>query len=161
MITACIPEPYRSYNQHITTLKTQPTMPDSKLQHPIKPPTSPSFLNGITILLAYQLVGEITSRLLQLPIPGPVIGMILLFVTLLVRGTFEKHLDTASSALLSHLSLLFVPAGVGVVTHLNLIGKQWLPITAALVFSTILTLAVTALIMLSIKRLLEGKRHAE
>jgi holin-like protein len=121
----------------------------------------PDFLNGITILLGYQLVGEVTSRLLQLPIPGPVIGMILLFITLLMRGTLEKTLDTATSALLSHLSLLFVPAGVGVVTHLNLIGKQWLPITAALLLSTIITLAATALIMLGVKRLLGGKQHAE
>lgn len=136
-------------------------MPDSKLQHPTKPPASPAFLNGITILLGYQLVGEITSHLLQLPIPGPVIGMILLFITLLVRGTLEKTLDTASCALLTHLSLLFVPAGVGVVTHFNLIGKQWLPITAALLFSTIITLAATALIMLGVKRLLGGKQHAE
>lgn len=121
----------------------------------------PDFLNGITILLGYQLVGEVTSRLLQLPVPGPVIGMILLFVTLLMRGTLEKTLDTATSALLSHLSLLFVPAGVGVVTHLNLIGKQWLPITAALLLSTIITLAATALIMLGVKRLLGGKQHAD
>ncbi len=122
----------------------------------------PDFLNGITILLAYQLVGEITSRLLQLPVPGPVIGMILLFLTLLLRGSLEKTLDSAATALLSHLSLLFVPAGVGVVVHLDLIGDEWLPISIALVLSTLITLAATALIMLAIKRLLHrGNTHAE
>ncbi|HRJ52078.1 MAG TPA: CidA/LrgA family protein [Candidatus Thiothrix moscowensis] len=122
----------------------------------------PDFLNGITILLAYQLVGEITSRLLQLPVPGPVIGMILLFLTLLLRGSLEKTLDSATTALLSHLSLLFVPAGVGVVVHLDLIGDEWLPISIALVLSTLITLAATALIMLAIKRLLHrGNTHAE
>lgn len=122
----------------------------------------PDFLNGITILLAYQLVGEITSRLLQLPVPGPVIGMILLFLTLLLRVSLEKMLDSAATALLSHLSLLFVPAGVGVVVHLDLIGDEWLPISIALVLSTLITLAATALIMLAIKRLLNrGNTHAE
>lgn len=122
----------------------------------------PDFLNGITILLAYQLVGEITSRLLQLSVPGPVIGMILLFLTLLLRGSLEKTLDSATTALLSHLSLLFVPAGVGVVVHLDLIGDEWLPISIALVLSTLITLAATALIMLAIKRLLHrGNTHAE
>jgi putative effector of murein hydrolase LrgA (UPF0299 family) len=118
---------------------------------------SPNFLNGITILLAYQLVGEVSARLLQLPVPGPVVGMVLLFITLLLRGGLEKTLDTASSALLSHLSLLFVPAGVGVIVHFHRIGHEWLPITVALLLSTVITLAATALIMLGVSRLL-GKR---
>lgn len=144
---------------HLTNVSTM-SHPES--QNSTHIPLSPSFLTGITILLAYQLVGEITSRLLQLPIPGPVIGMVLLLITLLVRKTLEKTLETASGALLSHLSLLFVPAGVGVVTNLELIGKQWLPITVALVLSTLITLAATALIMLGIRRLLErGKHYAE
>ncbi|MDD5392200.1 MAG: CidA/LrgA family protein [Thiothrix sp.] len=118
---------------------------------------SPNFLNGITILLVYQLVGEVSARLLQLPVPGPVVGMVLLFITLLLRGGLEKTLDTASSALLSHLSLLFVPAGVGVIVHFHRIGNEWLPITVALLLGTVITLAATALIMLGVSHLL-GKR---
>ncbi len=72
------------------------------------------FLNGVTLLLVYQLTGEILVRLLGLPIPGPVLGMVMLFVTLMIRGSAPPDsLSEASSALLSHLSLLFVPAGVG------------------------------------------------
>lgn len=122
---------------------------------------SPDFLTGITILLVYQLIGEVSSRLLQLPVPGPVIGMMLLFCTLLLRGSLEKTLDTASSALLSHLSLLFVPAGVGVIVHFGRISGEWLPLTVALLLSAIITLAATALIMQGISRLLghKGNEH--
>lgn len=121
-------------------------------------PVSPNFLNGITILLVYQLVGEVSARLLNLPIPGPVIGMVLLFITLLLRGGLEQVVEPAASALLSHLSLLFVPAGVGVMVHFGRIGDEWLPLSVALVFSTVITLAATALIMLGVQRLLHGKK---
>lgn len=123
---------------------------------------SPDFLTGITILLVYQLVGEVSSRLLHLPVPGPVLGMLLLFCTLVWRGSLEKTLDTASSALLSYLSLLFVPAGVGVIMHFGRIGDEWLPISAALLLSALITLAATALIMQGVSRLLghqEDKTH--
>lgn len=106
-----------------------------------------NFLTGITLLLAYQLVGEVTVRLFGLPIPGPVLGMMLLFITLLIRGYTPESLNTASSALLSHLSLLFVPAGVGMMVHFDRIASEWLPITLALFFSTLITMAATAGIM--------------
>lgn len=106
-----------------------------------------SFLTGMTFLLAYQLAGEVTVRLLGLPIPGPVLGMMMLFITLLIRGYTPESLNTASSALLSHLSLLFVPAGVGMMVHFDRIASEWLAITLALFFSTIITMVATAGIM--------------
>lgn len=112
------------------------------------------FLNGITLLLIYQLAGEVSVLLLRLPVPGPVLGMIMLFLTLLVRGRPVVAMDTASSALLSHLSLLFVPAGVGMITHFDHIAEEWLPIGVALVLGAIITLAATAAIMLGVSRLL-------
>jgi putative effector of murein hydrolase LrgA (UPF0299 family) len=119
------------------------------------------FLNGITILLIYQLVGEVSGRLLQLPIPGPVLGMVLLFLSLLLRDSLAATLHEASSALLGHLSLLFVPAGVGVIAHFQRIGHEWLPISIALILSTVITLAATAWIMQGVSHLLtkRGKRH--
>lgn len=105
------------------------------------------FLNGITLLLVYQLVGEVTVRLLGLPIPGPVLGMVMLFVTLMIRGKVLASVGQASTALLSHLSLLFVPAGVGMMAHFDRIADEWLPITLALLFSTVITMIATALIM--------------
>lgn len=105
------------------------------------------FLNGVTLLLVYQLTGEILVRLLGLPIPGPVLGMVMLFVTLMIRGSAPDSLSEASSALLSHLSLLFVPAGVGMMTHFGRIADEWLPIILALFLSTVITMVATALIM--------------
>jgi holin-like protein len=90
----------------------------------------------VTLLLVYQLTGEILVRLLGLPIPGPVLGMVMLFVTLMIRGNAPDSLSEASSALLSHLSLLFVPAGVGMMTHFGRIADEWLPITLALFLTT-------------------------
>ena len=105
------------------------------------------FLNGITLLLVYQLVGEITVRLMNVPIPGPVLGMVMLFLTLMIRGRAPASVDQASSALLSHLSLLFGPAGVGMMAHFGRIADEWLPITLSLLLSTIVTMVATAFIM--------------
>jgi holin-like protein len=106
-----------------------------------------AFLNGITLLLAYQLIGEVAVRLMDLPIPGPVLGMMMLFITLLIRGYAPESISAASSALLSHLSLLFVPAGVGMMVHFDRIAAEWLPIAVALFLSTIITMIATAFIM--------------
>ncbi|QSP94904.1 CidA/LrgA family protein [Marinobacter salinisoli] len=106
-----------------------------------------AFIHGITMLLVYQLVGEVTVRLADVPIPGPVLGMVMLFATLWIRGQAPDSLEQASSALLAHLSLLFVPAGVGMMAHFDRIAEEWLPITLALLLSTIITMVATALIM--------------
>jgi holin-like protein len=106
-----------------------------------------NFLTGITLLLVYQLVGEVTVRLLEVPIPGPVLGMVMLFATLLIRGHTPESLNNAAGALLSHLSLLFVPAGVGMMVHFDRIAAEWLPIAVALFLSTIITMIATAFIM--------------
>ncbi len=105
------------------------------------------FLNGITLLLVYQLAGEITVRLAGVPIPGPVLGMVMLFITLWIRGRTPESVEQASSALLAHLSLLFVPAGVGMMAHFDRIADEWLPIVLALLLSTVITMIATALIM--------------
>lgn len=106
-----------------------------------------TILNGITILLIYQLAGEISVLLLGVPVPGPVLGMIMLFLTLLVRNRSSESLDATATALLSHLSLLFVPAGVGIIVHFDRIIEEWIPLTAALVVSTVVTMMATAAIM--------------
>lgn len=113
-----------------------------------------NFINGLAILLVYQLVGEVSVRFLLIPVPGPVLGMIMLFLTLLLRGGATPAMDSASGSLLSHLSLLFVPAGVGMIVHFDRIAEEWLPIFVALALSTVLTMAVTAAVMLGVNRLL-------
>jgi holin-like protein len=112
-----------------------------------------NFLNGITILLIYQLVGEVSVLLLKIPLPGPVLGMVLLFITLLLRKGMADSMGSTSTALLNHLPLLFVPAGVGIVVHFDRIMNEWIPISIALVLSTIITMAATAIIMQTCNRI--------
>lgn len=116
-------------------------------------------LNALTILLVFQLIGEVIARASGLPLPGPVIGMALLFAALLIRGGLPDSLRSTAGGLLKHLSLLFVPAGVGVVLHLQLIADQWQAISAALLVSTIVTIAVSALMMIGLDRL-TGRKPA-
>jgi len=104
-------------------------------------------LAALTVLLVYQLVGEVAVVAFRLPVPGPVVGMALLFVSLILRGTVSEDLRNTANGLLRHLSLLFVPAGVGVMAHLHRLTNEWLPISVSLVFSTLLTIAVTAIVM--------------
>ncbi|HVN41419.1 MAG TPA: CidA/LrgA family protein [Steroidobacteraceae bacterium] len=104
-------------------------------------------LRGITLLLLFQLAGEVISRLFALPVPGPVIGMALLFAALAWRGGTDEGLRSTAANLLQHLSLLFVPAGVGVMLHLHRIASEWRPIVAALLVSTFLTITVTGLVL--------------
>lgn len=104
-------------------------------------------LSALTLILSCQLGGELVVRYFDLSIPGPVVGMVLLFAILLARGTVPADLGSVGDALLKHLALLFVPAGVGVMAHLGLLGQDWLPISVALVGSTVATIAVTALAM--------------
>lgn len=105
-------------------------------------------LRSFLILLTAQLVGETLHRALHLPLPGPVLGMALLAAILLMRKREpDAALVQTSNGLLRWLGLLFIPAGAGVVANLGLLRSSWLPITVALLLSTALTVAATALVM--------------
>lgn len=104
-------------------------------------------LKAITLLLLFQLAGEAIALFFALPVPGPVIGMGLLFAALAFQGGPSADLRGTAQNLLQHLSLLFVPAGVGVMLHLRRMADEWLPIVVALVLSTFLAIAVTALVL--------------
>ena len=102
---------------------------------------------ALTQLLLFQLVGEAMARALNLPVPGPVLGMLFLFIALALRGGPDEALQSTSQGLLQHLSLLFVPAGTGIMVHLHRVGAEWLPLLLSLLISTAATLVVTALVM--------------
>lgn len=114
-------------------------------------------LGYLTLIFACQLAGELTVAATGLPLPGPVAGMAILFAGLMIKGAIPDDLAKVGDALLSNLSLLFVPAGVGVMLHVSLLGADWLPISVALVVSTLLTIAVTAGVMVWMSRLTRGK----
>lgn len=112
----------------------------------------------LTLIFACQLAGELIVMLLGLPVPGPVCGMVLLLGGLLIYGNVPDDLGAVGDGLLNHLSLLFVPAGVGVMLHAQVLGREWLPISVALITSTLVAIAITALVMvaLSPKHAAEG-----
>ena len=90
-----------------------------------------------------QFAGELIARGTGLPLPGAVVGLALLLAILIVRNGPSADLRDTSNGLLRHLSLLFVPAGVGIVTELDALERDWLPILVAIPVSTAVTLAVT------------------
>lgn len=102
---------------------------------------------GMSVLLGCQMLGEMLTRLFSAPVPGPVFGMVILLAGLLVRGKVPLSLRVAAEGLLAYLTLLFVPAGVGLIIHGRLIGDDWMAIVGTLVVSTMLTVSVTALVL--------------
>jgi len=127
-----------------------------------------SMIASLSLILLCQLVGEVVVRSLGLPLPGPVLGLVLLLLLLLARDRFAvlargplqgDGVESASRGLLANLSLLFVPAGVGVVQKLDLIAEHGLAIAAVLAISVIVTLLVTVATFLIVSRLI-GPRNA-
>ncbi len=103
-------------------------------------------ITALATLLVSQLAGEAVVRLASLPIPGPVVGMILLFIVMLTRTPLPLALRDTADGLLRNLSLLFVPAGTGVIQHLDRLGTDAMRLVAVVVLTTTITLAVTALV---------------
>ncbi len=112
-------------------------------------------LRGLAWLLLLQLVGEVLSRAFSLPLPGPVIGMLLLMPALGWRPLREPVTEVARF-LLAHLSLLFVPVGVGVITHLGVLQQHGFRLLAVIALSTWIGLAVSAL---TLRALMRGRAH--
>lgn len=122
---------------------------------------------NLSVILICQLIGEGMVRLLGAPVPGPVIGMALLFAILILRDRFtrlargplrEGAVEGTAKGMLAHLSLLFVPAGVGVVQHLDLVSAHGVAIFVILALSAIVTLVVTAAAFIGTSRLLDRWR---
>ncbi len=101
----------------------------------------------LTILLCCQLAGEVLAFATGLPVPGAVIGLVLLVLLLTALGRAPGSLEGTANGLLQHFSLMFVPAGVGVMLHSARIAAEWPALVAALLTSTVLAMAVTALTM--------------
>ncbi|MBK6387100.1 MAG: CidA/LrgA family protein [Rhodoferax sp.] len=118
-------------------------------------------LTGLAWLLALQSAGELLSRGLSLPFPGPVVGMMLLLLALrwpLVR----EPVAACANFLLAHLSLLFVPVGVGVMTHLSLVSQYGGRMLVVVVLSTLIGMAVTALVLHALRdKATPEKDHAQ
>ena len=102
-------------------------------------------VHAFALLLVLQLVGEVAVQVLALPVPGPLVGMLLLFVGLLLRSGLPGALRNAADALLRHLMLLFIPAVTGVMMYFDRIAREWLPFMASCFLGGALTMVATAL----------------
>jgi putative effector of murein hydrolase LrgA (UPF0299 family) len=111
-------------------------------------------ITALATLLVSQLAGEAIVRLASLPIPGPVVGMLLLSALMVARMPLSPALGATADGLLRHLSLLFVPAGAGVVQHLDRLGTDAVRLLAVVVLATAVTLTVTALVFELVARLM-------
>jgi len=107
---------------------------------------------SLSLILVCQLIGEVAVRALGAPVPGPVVGLLLLVLLLLARDRFpvlargplgDDGVESTSRAMLANLSLLFIPAGVGVVQKLDLLAERGVAILALLAVSVIITLLAT------------------
>ncbi|HUB47463.1 MAG TPA: CidA/LrgA family protein [Acetobacteraceae bacterium] len=121
---------------------------------------------AFAVLIGLQLVGEVLRQTLHLPLPGPLIGMALLTIVLVARGSAGAAAEQAvspsllktSNGLIANMGLLFVPAGVGIISELGVLRHEWQAILAGLLISTVLGLAVTGLVMHHVSRV-AGARH--
>lgn len=109
-------------------------------------------VNGLIALLAYLFAGDIISTFFDLPIPGGIIGMILMFITLLIRGKVDEPIDTASNGLIRHIGLLFVPAGVGITQYFDLLEREWPIMVFASISTMLLTLILSAFLFHAIRQ---------
>lgn len=113
-------------------------------------------LRGLALLLLLQAAGEAITHALRLPFPGPVIGLVLLLAALRIEAV-RAPVQAVAELLLEHLSLLFVPVGVGVVTHLALLSQYGVQLLVVIAVSTWIGMAVTALVMRAlVKPLTDG-----
>ncbi|MFI0395672.1 CidA/LrgA family protein [Paracoccus jiaweipingae] len=111
---------------------------------------------ALVIILFFQLAGEVTSRGLGLPVPGPVIGLLLLVAGCAMRPALAERLRPVVQMLLSHLSLFFVPAGVGVVAQFGVLRENGLALGVAIMVSTVAAIVAGALAFSAVARLTKG-----
>jgi holin-like protein len=119
-------------------------------------------LNSIFLIFLFQLIGELVQKVLELNIPGPVIGLILLLSILLLSKKYDHiviqnlkiNLINSAENLVNYIPLFFLPVGVGVVMHLSFLEDSLVKVLFIIVFGTLVTLALTALLM---EKLLKNK----
>jgi len=104
------------------------------------------------IILGIYLLGEFISQVLSLPIPGNILGMIILLFLLLTKVVKLEQIETTANFLLDHLAFFFIPAGVGLMTSVNIIKDSWLKLIVVCIATTIIIIASTGLIVQYITR---------
>lgn len=117
-------------------------------------------IESAILLLLCQLAGESIVRAIDIPVPGPVLGAVVMLGFLAVRREVPASLGKTSQDLLANFSLLFIPAGVGIIVHIARLEAEAFALIAALIGSTALTIVVAALVFVGVDRLIGGKAEA-
>lgn len=104
-------------------------------------------LKSLLYIFGFLLLGELISWLFQIPVAGNILGMLLIFIALKLKLIRLEDVKPASDKLIKYLVVFFIPYGVGLMVYFNMVAEFWLPITVAVVFSSILTLYITAVIL--------------
>jgi holin-like protein len=123
--------------------------------------------SALAILIGCQLIGEVLRQTLRVALPGPLVGMFLLAFIVVMRKAdpadeddpLSRPLIRTANGLIAHMGLFFVPAGVGVIGEMAVLRREWLPILAGLLVSTLLGLVVTGLVMNHVTRLVETRQR--
>jgi putative effector of murein hydrolase LrgA (UPF0299 family) len=114
-------------------------------------------LVALSLILTCQLAGELLTRGAGLPVPGPVAGLALFLALLAIRPSLIGAIRPTVTVVLANLSLFFVPAGVGVVAHLEILSADWIAILAVLVGSTVLAMLAAVGTFLAVLKVLERR----
>lgn len=109
-------------------------------------------LRQLFIILAICLAGEFFHRFLHLPIPGNVLGMILLLICLCKGIIKVEMIEDITKFLLDHLAFFFLPAGVGLIIYFDLLKANWIPIFTICFAITIIVMIVTGRTVQFLKR---------
>ena len=104
-------------------------------------------IQGLAVLLVFQSLGELASRLLQGAMPGPVLGLILLLVFLVSKKSISPSISAAADGLLAHLSIFFIPAAVGVMLYASTLAQSGAAWVLAILLSTVAAITTTALVL--------------
>lgn len=115
-------------------------------------------LPTLGLLLGCQLFGEVAARGFGLPLPGPVLGLVLLIAILWTSPAAAAKLRTTVGVILANLSLMFVPAGVGVTGNLNVLADDWFALLVILTVSTLLAMLASVTTFIGVSRLMERRR---
>lgn len=115
----------------------------------------------LMIILFFSLIGEFVSNAFKLPIPGSIIGMLLLFIALYLKWIRLRHVSQVAYFLLANMTILFLPAGVGVMQYFNVLLPNLLPFVLILFGAIVLNIVTISFVVGFIKRRYEGNNEME
>ena len=110
----------------------------------------------LMIIFMISLVGEGISSVFHLPVPGSIIGLVLLFLALQFKLLRLRHISMVGNFLLANMTILFLPPAVGIMDKFQVIAPYLLPIILIVLGGIVLNVCVIAVVVQLIKTRFEG-----